>query len=168
MRRVARCQGCHERGRQLRRPYIFSEIQVLLPSKGKGHDWTNDDGIGKRFPRRVEHAFDVTIQRSHHTYSGEHRWPVKRASGRAGHKSAARHQSQDGPNYRSHGAAWTADPRRRGDRIIAMSGPGCTKRTHQVVPWMSALEDRADMPCQRGHIHFLPNSGIGRAQWISA
>jgi len=59
-----------------------------LPSKGKGHDWTNDDGIGKRFPRRVEHAFDVTIQRSHHTYSGEHRWPVKRASGRAGHKSA--------------------------------------------------------------------------------
>jgi hypothetical protein len=27
-------------------------------------------------PRRVEHAFDVTIQRSHHTYSGEHRWPV--------------------------------------------------------------------------------------------
>jgi hypothetical protein len=46
-----------------------------LPSKGKGHDWTNDDGIGKRFPRRVEHAFDVTIQRSHHTYSGEHRWP---------------------------------------------------------------------------------------------
>jgi hypothetical protein len=38
MRRVARCQGCHERGRQLRRPYIFSEIQVLLPSKGKGHD----------------------------------------------------------------------------------------------------------------------------------
>ena len=76
MRRVARCQGCHERGRQLRRPYIFSEIQVLLPSKGKGHDWTNDDGIGKRFPRRVEHAFDVTIQRSHHTYSGEHRWPV--------------------------------------------------------------------------------------------
>ena len=77
MRRVARCQGCHERGRQLRRPYIFSEIQVLLPSKGKGHDWTNDDGIGKRFPRRVEHAFDVTIQRSHHTDSGEHRWPVK-------------------------------------------------------------------------------------------
>jgi hypothetical protein len=77
MRRVARCQGCHERGRQLRRPYIFSEIQVLLPSKGKGHDWTNDDGIGKRFPRRVEHAFDVTIQRSHHTYSGEHRWPVE-------------------------------------------------------------------------------------------
>jgi hypothetical protein len=76
MRRVARCQGCHERGLQLRRPYIFSEIQVLLPSKGKGHDWTNDDGIGKRFPRRVEHAFDVTIQRSHHTYSGEHRWPV--------------------------------------------------------------------------------------------
>ena len=47
MRRVARCQGCHERGRQLRRPYIFSEIQVLLPSKGKGHDWTKDDGIGK-------------------------------------------------------------------------------------------------------------------------
>jgi len=28
------------------------------------------------FPRRVEHAFDVTVQRSHHTYSGEHRWPV--------------------------------------------------------------------------------------------
>src|ERR1700716_2996880 len=27
------------------------------------------------FPRRIEHAFDVTIQRSHHTYSGEHRWP---------------------------------------------------------------------------------------------
>jgi hypothetical protein len=65
-----------KRGRQLRRPYTFSEIQVLLPSKGNGHDWTNDDGIGKRFPRRVEHAFDVTIQRSHHTYSGEHRWPV--------------------------------------------------------------------------------------------
>ena len=79
-------------------------------------------------PRRVEHAFDVTIQRSHHTYSGEHRWPVKRASGRAGHKSAARHQSQDGPNYRSHGAAWTADPRRRGDRIIAMSGPGTFRK----------------------------------------
>ena len=76
MRRVARCQGCHERGRQLRRPYIFSEIQVLLPSKGKGYDWTNDDGVGKRFPRRVEHAFDVTIQRSHHAYPGEHRWPV--------------------------------------------------------------------------------------------
>jgi hypothetical protein len=38
MRRVARCQGCHERGRQLRRPYIFSEIQVLRrrvpPSQG--------------------------------------------------------------------------------------------------------------------------------------
>src|SRR6202022_3197263 len=61
MRRVARCQGCHERGPQLRRPYIFSEIQVLLPSKGKGHDWTNDDGIGKRFPRRVEHAFGSGI-----------------------------------------------------------------------------------------------------------
>ena len=26
------------------------------------------------FPRRIEHAFDVTIQRSRHTYSGEHRW----------------------------------------------------------------------------------------------
>jgi hypothetical protein len=47
-----------------------------LPSKGKGHYWTKDDGIGKRFPRRVEHAFDVTIQRSHHAYPGEHRWPV--------------------------------------------------------------------------------------------
>jgi hypothetical protein len=44
-----------------------------LPSKGKGHYWTKDDGIGKRFPRRVEHAFDVTIQRSHHAYPGEHR-----------------------------------------------------------------------------------------------
>jgi hypothetical protein len=41
MRRGARCQG------STRRPYIFSEIQVLLPSKGKGHDWTNDDGIGR-------------------------------------------------------------------------------------------------------------------------
>jgi hypothetical protein len=65
MRRVARCQGCHERGRQLRRPYIFSEIQVLLPSKGKGHDWTNDDGIGKRFPRRIEHPLDVPVQGPH-------------------------------------------------------------------------------------------------------
>ena len=153
MRRVARCQGCHERGRQLRRPYIFSEIQVLLPSKGKGHDWTNDDGIGKRFPRRVEHAFDVTIQRSHHTYSGEHRWPVKRASGRAGHKSAARHQSQDGPNYRSHGAAWTADPRRRGDRIIAMSGPG-TKRTCQGGSLMSVIGGKADSTWKPRYFRF--------------
>jgi hypothetical protein len=28
------------------------------------------------FPRRVERAFDVAVQRSHHTYWGEHRWPV--------------------------------------------------------------------------------------------
>jgi hypothetical protein len=26
--------------------------------------------------RGIEHAFDMTIQRSHHTYVGEHRWPV--------------------------------------------------------------------------------------------
>jgi hypothetical protein len=26
--------------------------------------------------RQVEHAFDVTIQRSHHAYPGERRWPV--------------------------------------------------------------------------------------------
>jgi hypothetical protein len=26
--------------------------------------------------RRVEYSFDVTIQRSHHTYSGEHRRTV--------------------------------------------------------------------------------------------
>jgi hypothetical protein len=26
--------------------------------------------------RRVEHAFDVTVQGSHHAYPGEHRWPV--------------------------------------------------------------------------------------------
>jgi hypothetical protein len=168
MRRVARCQGCHERGRQLRRPYIFSEIQVLLPSKGKGHDWTNDDGIGKRFPRRVEHAFDVTIQRSHHTYSGEHRWPVKRASGRAGHKSAARHQSQDGPNYRSHGAAWTADPRRRGDRIIAMSGPG-TFETCQLPPRMSASGRRpevSDARGQNGAIDPTATSAVHLRQWF--
>ena len=115
MRRVARCQGCHERGRQLRRPYIFSEIQVLLPSKGKGHDWTNDDGIGKRFPRRVEHVFDVTIQRSRHTYSGEHRWPVKRASGRAGHKNRADPQSQNGEGARDRISDRAAGTRRRGD-----------------------------------------------------
>ena len=74
MRRVAHYQGCHERGRQLRRPYIFSEIQVLLPSKGKGHDWTRDDGIGKRFPRRAELALDVTIQcPPHDADAREHR-----------------------------------------------------------------------------------------------
>jgi hypothetical protein len=76
MRRVARCQGCHERGRQLRRPYIISEIQVLLPSKGKGHDWTNDDGIGKRFPRRIEHPLDVTVQCRHDADAREHRRAV--------------------------------------------------------------------------------------------
>jgi hypothetical protein len=27
-------------------------------------------------PRRIEHTLDVTVQRSHHTYPGEHRWPV--------------------------------------------------------------------------------------------
>jgi hypothetical protein len=75
MRRVARCQGYHERGRQLRRPYIFSEIQVLLPSKGKGHDWTKDDGIGKRFQRRVEHTLNVAVQGSHDANSRKHRWP---------------------------------------------------------------------------------------------
>jgi hypothetical protein len=26
--------------------------------------------------RGIEHAFDVTVRRSHHTYAGEHRWPV--------------------------------------------------------------------------------------------
>jgi hypothetical protein len=76
MRRVARCQGCHERGRQLRGPYIISEIQVLLPSKGKGHDWTNDDGIGKRFPRRIKHPLDVTVQGPHHADPREHGWPA--------------------------------------------------------------------------------------------
>jgi hypothetical protein len=28
------------------------------------------------FPRRVEHAFDVAVQRSHHTYPRKHGWPV--------------------------------------------------------------------------------------------
>jgi len=27
------------------------------------------------FPRRVEHAFDVAVQRSHHTYPRKHGWP---------------------------------------------------------------------------------------------
>jgi hypothetical protein len=27
-------------------------------------------------PRRVEHPFDVTVERSHHANSREHRWPV--------------------------------------------------------------------------------------------
>jgi hypothetical protein len=28
------------------------------------------------FPGWVEHALGVTVQRSHHTYPREHRWPV--------------------------------------------------------------------------------------------
>src|SRR5258705_13050879 len=28
------------------------------------------------FPRRVEHAFDVAVQRSHYTYPRKHWWPV--------------------------------------------------------------------------------------------
>jgi hypothetical protein len=44
-----------------------------LPSKGKGHDWTNDDGIGKRFPRRIKHPLDVTVQGPHDADAREHR-----------------------------------------------------------------------------------------------
>jgi hypothetical protein len=28
------------------------------------------------FPRRIEHAFDVAVQRPHDTDAGEHRWSV--------------------------------------------------------------------------------------------
>jgi hypothetical protein len=30
----------------------------------------------RTFARRIEHAFDVTVQRSHEADLGEHRWPV--------------------------------------------------------------------------------------------